>query len=108
MFSVRDIQLSTASYRALGFTVIPDEEGEGHAFARREAAGLHLVADDHDAGGGVAYLHVRDADELYAEWREVDAGGELRPVETTGYGMREGAFIDPDGNALHFGSNVDD
>ena len=97
-----------ASYRALGFTVIPDEEGDAHAFARREAAGLHLVTDDHHAGTGVAYLHVRDADALDAEWQSADADGELRPVEATRYGMREGAFIDPDGNALHFGSNADE
>jgi DNA-binding MarR family transcriptional regulator/uncharacterized glyoxalase superfamily protein PhnB len=108
MFSVRDMQRAAASYRALGFTVIPDEEGDAHAFARREAAGLHLVTDDHHAGTGVAYLHVRDADALYAEWQSADADGELRPVEATRYGMREGAFIDPDGNALHFGSNADE
>lgn len=108
MFSVRDMPRAAASYRALGFTVIPDEEGDAHAFARREAAGLHLVTDDHHAGTGVAYLHVRDADALYAEWQGADADGDLRPVEATGYGMREGMFIDPDGNALRFGSNADD
>ncbi len=108
MFSVRDMQRAVASYRALGFTVVPDEEGDAHAFARREAAGLHLVTDDHHAGTGVAYLHVRDADALYAEWLGADAGGDLRPVEPTSYGMREGTFVDPDGNALHFGSNAAD
>lgn len=108
MFSVRDMSRATASYRALGFTVIPDDEGDGHAFARREAAGLHLVTDEQHAGRGVAYLHVRDADALHAEWEGVDAGGALRAVEATDYGMREGTFIDPDGNALHFGSNTED
>ena len=105
MFSVRDMQRAIASYRALGFTVIPDEEGDAHAFARREAAGIHLVTDDHP-GGGVAYLHVLDADALYAEWQRADAGGTLHPVATTGYEMREGALVDPDGNALRFGSDV--
>jgi uncharacterized glyoxalase superfamily protein PhnB len=107
MFSVRDMQRAMASYRAIGFTVIADEEGDAHAFARRDAAGLHLVTDDH-AGGGVAYLHVRDADELYAEWQSAKVDGELRPVEATSYGMREGAFVDPDGNAMCFGSVTGD
>jgi DNA-binding MarR family transcriptional regulator len=108
MFSVRDMTAATAHYRALGFTVVPDAEGDAHAFARREGAGLHLVVDDHADGGGVAYLHVRDADALYAEWQAADAGGELHPVETTSYGMREGTHVDHDGNAIHFGSDAGD
>lgn len=105
MFSVRDMPRAIATYRALGFTVVPDEEGDAHAFARREAAGMHLVTSDH-AGGSAAYLHVFDADALYAEWQGASAGGDLHPVETTGYEMREGAFTDADGNVLHFGSNI--
>jgi len=108
MFSVRDMQSASAHYRTLGFTVVPDEEGDVHAFARREGAGFHLVVDSGDlrSGGGAAYLHVRDADALYAEWRAAGAAGELRPVETTSYGMREGTHVDPDGNVIHFGSDA--
>ena len=107
MFSVGGMRGATAHYRALGFTVVPDAEGDAHAFARREGAGFHLVVD-HDEGRrvGVAYLHVRDADALYAEWHAADAGGELAAVETTGYGMREGTYVDPDGNVIHFGSDA--
>ncbi|HEY1653062.1 MAG TPA: MarR family transcriptional regulator [Acidimicrobiales bacterium] len=109
IFSVGDMQGATAHYRALGFTVVPDAEGDGHAFARREGAGIHFVLHDRaDRSGGVAYLHVRDADALYAEWLAADAGGELHRVETTSYGMREGTHVDPDGNVIHFGSAVGD
>jgi DNA-binding MarR family transcriptional regulator len=117
MFSVRSLPAATEHYRALGFTVVPDADADAaadagdavHAFARREGAGLHLVVHDRaDGAGGVAYLHVRDADALYAEWLGAGADGGLRAVETTGYGMREGAHVDPDGNVIRFGSDIGD
>jgi hypothetical protein len=52
----------------------------------------------------MAYLYVDDADALHAEWSSIE-GRHHRP-EDTPYGLREGAFVDPDGNLLRYGSPV--
>ena len=44
---------------------------------------------------------VPDADALAARW--AGTGRTTAPVNT-GYGLREGAHVDPDGNLLRFGS----
>lgn len=50
----------------------------------------------------MVYLHVDDA--LYSEWAAADLGGHPHPLTDTDYGLREGAYGDPDGNLLRFGS----
>jgi hypothetical protein len=52
----------------------------------------------------MAYLYVDDADALHAEWSSVE-GRHHRP-EDTPYGLREGAYVNPDGNLLRYGSPV--
>ncbi len=108
VFPVRDLAAALAHYEALGFTVLPHEEGSDYGFADRDGTGLHLAADPaHDqARGGVAYLYVRDADELHAQWSRPGTGGHTHPVEVMPYGLREGSHRDPDGNLIRFGSPV--
>ena len=106
VFPVRDLAAALAHYAALGFTTQPYEDGAEYGFADRDGTGLHLAADaGHDpARGAVAYLYVRDADALHAEWTVPGIGGHTHPVAPTPYGLREGSHADPDGNLIRFGS----
>lgn len=102
IFPVTDLQRALAHYAALGCAVSRHDETYG--FAARAGIELHLaVVADHDPlrTASAAYLHVPDADALAAEWAEVERTG---PPVDTGYGLREGWHIDPDGNLLRFGS----
>ncbi len=50
------------------------------------------------------FLYVSDAHALHHEWREIVVDGRLVPPVDTPYGLIEGAYVDPDGNLLRFGS----
>jgi DNA-binding MarR family transcriptional regulator len=107
IFPVRDLTAALAHYAALGFDTHPYAGGDDYGFADREGAGLHLAGDPgHDPAHShaSAYLYVRDADALYAEWTRPGIGGQTRPVGPTPYQLREGSHIDPDGNLIRFGS----
>ena len=109
IFPVRDMTAALAHYAALGFDAFPYEGEDGYGFADRDGIGLHLTADPgHDPAHShaSAYLYVRDADALYAEWSRPGIGGQTLPVCLTPYQLREGAHIDPDGNLIRFGSPV--
>jgi hypothetical protein len=51
------------------------------------------------------YLDVSDADALYAEWEALEnLEGRLIAPRDTPYGLREFAYVDPDGTAYRIGS----
>jgi hypothetical protein len=51
------------------------------------------------------YLYVSDADALYAEWMALeDFDGHWHPPHDTPYGLREFAYVDPDGTLHRIGS----
>jgi uncharacterized glyoxalase superfamily protein PhnB len=51
------------------------------------------------------YFYVSDADALFAEWKALaDLGGRLHPPHDTPYGLREFAYVDPDGTLHRVGS----
>jgi DNA-binding MarR family transcriptional regulator len=106
IFPVRDLGAALAHYAALGFRTFAYEDGDDYGFANRDGTGLHLAASaEGDAPHpGAAYLHVRDADALYAEWTRPGVGGHTHPVRPTPYQLREGSHVDPDGNLIRFGS----
>jgi DNA-binding MarR family transcriptional regulator len=107
IFPVRDMAAALAHYAALGFDTRPYPGEDDYGFADREGIGLHLAGDPgHDPAHShaSAYLYVRDADALYAEWTRPGVGGRTLPAGPTPYGLREGAHIDPDGNLIRFGS----
>ncbi len=110
IFPVRDLATALAHYSALGFKTLAYDGGDQYGFANREGNGLHLATHaGHDASQGAeAYLHVSDADALYAEWSRPGIGGLTRPVGPTPYKLREGSHIDPDGNLIRFGSPMED
>jgi DNA-binding MarR family transcriptional regulator len=106
IFPVRDLGAALAHYAALGFRAFAYEGGDDYGFANRDGTGLHLAASaEGDAPHpGAAYLYVRDADALYAEWTRPGVGGHTHPVRPTPYQLREGSHVDPDGNLIRFGS----
>jgi DNA-binding MarR family transcriptional regulator len=106
IFPVRDLGAALAHYAALGFRTFAYEDGDDYGFANRDGTGLHLAASaEGDAPHpGAAYLYVRDADALYAEWTRPGIGGHTHPVRPTPYQLREGSHVDPDGNLIRFGS----
>jgi DNA-binding MarR family transcriptional regulator len=112
VFPVRDLAAALAHYSALGFDTFGYESGDDYGFARREGVGLHLAAErdpEHEhVHVGSAYLHVSDADALYAEWSRPEIGGHTEPVQAMPYKLREGAHTDPDGNVIRFGSPIDE
>ena len=104
VFSTSDLGRWLDHYRALGFAV--ERYGDEYGFAVLDGVELHVTVNpDHDPRrtAGCAYLHVDDADELYARWSAAPGGRAIAPVDAS-YGLREGAQIDPDGNLLRYGS----
>ena len=104
---VRDVAAALARFEALGFAVERFGDGTEYGFATRGGARFHVaLVPDFDPRGNLmaVYLYVDDADALVEEWRAVGAEGDLRDPVDTDYGLREGAYIDPDGNLLRFGS----
>jgi DNA-binding MarR family transcriptional regulator len=108
IFPVRELGAALAHYAALGFDTIAYDDGDAYGFARREGAELHLAAAGPGTRPGAAYLYVRDADALYAEWSRPGIAGHTHPVEPTPYQLREGSHVDPDGNLIRFGSPIEE
>ena len=69
---MRDLGAALAHYAALGFSTFAYEAGDDYGFANRDGTGLHLAAGAEGDAPGAAYLYVRDADALYAEWTGPD------------------------------------
>jgi catechol 2,3-dioxygenase-like lactoylglutathione lyase family enzyme len=102
-----DVQAALERYRALGFMVSAHADGHEYGFLRRGEAWLHVsFAPDVDPSLNAvsAYLYCDDADALHAEWTASGAAGRHVAPMDTDYGLREGAYVDPDGNLLRYGS----
>jgi catechol 2,3-dioxygenase-like lactoylglutathione lyase family enzyme len=105
IFKVADIGRSLAWYERAGFDT--SSHDETYAFVHRErdlAIHLDQVADHDTPGCGLLYLHCQDADRVAEEWRA--AAIVVEGPQNEGYGKREGAVADPDGNVLRFGSPI--
>ncbi len=103
---VRDLATALEHYERLGFSVRA-YPGGGYGYAERDGVNLHLnvVPSLSPATTRSAiYLYVADADLLFAEWRSAGVSGQFFEPQDTGYGLREGAHIDRDGNLIRFGS----
>ena len=104
---VRDLDAALERYQGLGFSVRAFEGDARYGFCERGAVSLHLAEwRDHDPATSVsqAYLYVGDADAVHDEWRSSGVDGSFHEPEDTGYGLREFAYVDPDGNLLRVGS----
>jgi catechol 2,3-dioxygenase-like lactoylglutathione lyase family enzyme len=107
---VQDLAAALARYERLGFTVQGYEGGDDYGYARRDEVWLHLSRIDHvhaeDSHVSV-YFYVDDADALHEQWAEAGVEGRLNAPADTAYGLREGSYVDPDGNLLRYGSWLD-
>ncbi|HEU4673409.1 MAG TPA: reverse transcriptase-like protein [Candidatus Limnocylindrales bacterium] len=108
---VRDLDAALERYRRLGFEVSKAGGPERYGFARRGAVSLHLTEwADHDPArtGSSVYLYVADADDVRAEWTRAGVEGRFTTAEDTEHGLREFAFVDPDGTLHRVGSRIED
>jgi hypothetical protein len=105
---VRNLDIALARYRRLGFEVRGYEGPERYGFVDRGSVSIHLTEwADHDPLRTAAslYLYVSDANALHAEWAALDnLDGRLIAPHDTPYGLREFAYVDPDGTAHRIGS----
>lgn len=107
---VKDVRTALRNYASLGFTADLYEDTDGtviYGFLQREGVELHLNLfrdlDPH-ANTSAVYFYVADPDVIYKEWTAVRPEGQLVAPEAKPWGMREMAYIDPDGNLLRIGS----
>ena len=77
-----------------------------YAIVERDRVEIHLQLRDAGAGMGSCYITVDDADALYVEVQKAGVHA-TRPIENSGYGMRDFNIADPDGNNLGFGHPID-
>jgi hypothetical protein len=111
VFPVRDVSQAMEHYRALGFAVKPygDPSGElVYAFASRDRVEIHLARTpnlDSARNTSACYLYVADANALHAAWKALP--GRTTDPQDTPYHLREFAHVDPDGNLLRVGSELD-
>lgn len=107
---VRDLDVALARYRRLGFDVHAYEGPERYGFADRGSVSIHLTEwAEHDPLRTAAsvYFYVSDADSLHTEWAALEnLGGRLIAPQDTPYGLREFAYVDPDGTAHRVGSRL--
>ena len=107
---VRDLDVALGRYRRLGFDARAYEGPERYGFADRGQVSIHLTEwAEHDPLRTAAsvYFYVSDADALYAEWDALEnLEGRLVAPQDTPYGLREFAYIDPDGTAHRVGSRL--
>jgi catechol 2,3-dioxygenase-like lactoylglutathione lyase family enzyme len=103
VFQVLDVERSLAFYQKLGFETSMHDEAYAFAHRARDLT-IHLARAEQDSlpGRGSLYIHCQDADRVAEEWRR--AGIVVNGPEDQDYGKREGTVVDPDGNAIRFGS----
>ena len=104
---VADLEAAVERFRTLGFDVDAYEGDAAYAFASRGPVEIHLT-QVHDleptTNCSALYLYVDDAGATYASWRLAGVDGRLIAPTDTDYGLREGAYVDLDGNLIRFGS----
>lgn len=103
----RDVAASLALYARLGFQTRAYEGPDEYGYARRDGVFLHFThSRQHDprSTASTIYLYVEDADALHAQWQAAGVEGRLGAPIDTSYGLREGAYVDPDGNLIRYGS----
>ncbi len=108
MLPVRDVGRALARYAALGFTAeVYGADEDQYGFLERDGVHLHVSRVEGLAPATntlAVYLYVDDADALLAEWRAAGVDGRFGDPDDTEYGLREGHYLDPDGNLFRVGS----
>ena len=107
VLTVVDLDAALDRYRRLGFQVEPYSGKARYGFVDRDSVSLHLAErHEHDPtrDGTQVYIYVSDADAVHTEWRDARVEGRLGRLQNTEYGLREFAYVDPDGNQHRVGS----
>jgi catechol 2,3-dioxygenase-like lactoylglutathione lyase family enzyme len=101
----RDLPAALIRYERLGFEVSNYDGGHVYGFVCRDDVQLHLCqVDQLDTQSTLVSVYVSDADALHAQWSSSGVEGRFYEPSNTEYGLREGAYVDPDGNLLRYGS----
>jgi hypothetical protein len=106
---VRNLSAALDRYRQLGFAVRAYGHGTTYGFADRGRISVHLSEwEDHDPArtASVIYLYVSDADAVREEWMATGVDGRFSEACDTEYGLREFAYVDPDGTLHRVGSRL--
>jgi hypothetical protein len=94
-----------ARYEKLGFST--EAYDDGYGFLERDGVELHIGRVDHldpESQQVAGYLFVADTDALVAEWRAAGVEDRITDPFDTDHGLRDAAYIDPDGNLVRVGS----
>jgi catechol 2,3-dioxygenase-like lactoylglutathione lyase family enzyme len=103
-----DLDQTIEFYGRLGFQVWSRHEGD-YAILARESQELHFFLMGHLEPGESffgCYWRVEDADALYADFVALGIPN-LHPIEEKPWGMREFALIDPHGNLIRIGQEME-
>ncbi|MCE4207228.1 VOC family protein, partial [Escherichia coli] len=111
-FPCRDLDSASAFYQSLGFHL--GARYPTYAILQRGALELHLSlfeALEPKTNCSAAYLRLEDAQALHRQATALGLGGQGIPritvLDEQPVGMREFALIDPDGNLLRVGQELD-
>jgi NAD(P)-dependent dehydrogenase (short-subunit alcohol dehydrogenase family) len=111
IFVSTNVRAALDRYTALGFTAEAFGDGPNleYGFLTYGSAHFHIARADNNnphTSNIAAYLYVADAEVTHAAWSATgEAGRFVKPVATD-YGLLEGAYIDPDGNLIRYGSSI--
>ena len=106
---VRDLDAALERYRRLGFAVEPYTGGERYGFIQQGSVELHVSeSTGHDplTTNAMVYLYVEDADAVHKAWSAAGVEGRLGAPRDTAWGLREFAYVDPDGTLHRVGSKL--
>lgn len=113
IFPRADFDVSEAFYARLGFETVFKSSEAGYLLLRRDAVEVHFfLKPDNDkwTSDHGAYLRPADVDALSAEIAALDLPSEgiprFHPAEDKPWGIRELALLDPDGNLIRAGVDI--
>lgn len=114
---VSDVLSALENYARLGFRAKPYQRAEIvegrnpapvlYGLLFRDGLQIHLcqvAGIDPRTNLSEIYLYVDDAQAIHDAWGASEAVGEFVEPTDTEYGLCEGAFVDPDGNSIRYGS----
>jgi catechol 2,3-dioxygenase-like lactoylglutathione lyase family enzyme len=114
VFVAVDLEAALARYRALGFATSDYRDAPDsppiYGYVCFGPGQFHIARIDDlnpKTTTSACYLYVEDADAVYAAWSAAGVEGRLHPPQDTAYGLRELAYVDPDGNLIRVGSPMD-
>lgn len=113
IWTCRDVDAAETFYWRLGFRTIFKAPDKSYLILKRDGAELHFAqnaAHDPRTTVNAAYMRPSDVDQLSEEWAQLglpEAGQpRFKPAVDTPWGMRELSLVDPDGNLIRAGIEI--